>query len=141
MDEKSKPIIVALKTKEGDVLGFYLGESEETETTERGMILYRPVFIEPSTRFFNGKPIYSYDTTSYFEFGSQKVTIPYSRILHHDVASDFFTVFFLENIGEIIAKQDMVNEGYLKYYENRMMKEAMQDTDSVYVHTDVEFMQ
>ena len=132
MDKNSKQTVVALRLKDGsDILGFYCGECEKTELFEDSIILYRPIYISPHSNVINGVTLYTYSSSLYFRFGSQMIHMPYSNILHHDIASDFFTQLFFENIVDLMSHEDIINDAHSKFYERRAVKDAMKDTDSI----------
>jgi hypothetical protein len=142
MTEKTKHTVVALRTKDGaDILGYYCGESDKSEMFGDSIILYRPIYVAPLTNIIKGTPLFTYSASLYFRYGSQVVHMPYSNILHHDIASEFFTSYYFETIGDLIAHDDHVAESHIKFYQRRAIKEIMQSTDSILVECTSEFSQ
>ncbi len=143
MEEKNKAVVIALKNKDGhDILGYYLGESTiDDGAHEPCIILYRPIYVHQSVQLIKNIPVTSYATSMYFRYGTQAVNIPYSHILCYDQASEFFTLFYTRSIGDLIAREENVNESYLKFFINKDIKEAMKNTDSLFVDHTTEFLQ
>ena len=137
--DKKEAVVIAIKTKDGqDILGFYIGDSGE-ETEERSMILYRPILINPTTYLVHGSQVHTYATSLYFQFGSGVSYIPYDNIVIKDVASEFFSSFYVRAVGELIAKSSMINDSYSKFYEKQDLSDIMENTDSMYFEQTSEF--
>ena len=141
MTSKNKATVIAIKLKDGNnILGWYCGESDSEEYNPY-VVLYRPIYIKAYSHFVGEKQITHYGTSSYFQYGSQMVSIPNSEIMCRDIASEFFSLFYAQSIGDIIATEDDVADSYLKFFEKRNTKEAMENTDSILVTHTTEFMQ
>lgn len=143
-DKTGKPHnkIVAIRTKDGaDLLGFYCGESDKTELFEHSITLFKPIYISPMTSKIGNTTLHTYSASLYFRYGSGVVHMPYSHIRHHDLASPFFTKFYFENIGDVVAYEDNINTSHVKFYERRDIKEAMRGTDSILVESMSQYIQ
>lgn len=139
MEEKKKAIVVAIKNKDGnDILGYHLGDSEYAG--EPCMVLYRPIFIQQSVHLVDKIPVTTYATTMYFRYGNHAVNIPYASIECHDLASEFFTLFYSRSIGDLIAREEELHNRYMKFYVNNDIKEAMENTDSIFVDFKSQFI-
>ena len=104
-------------------------------------MLYRPIYITQKNHLFNDVPVTSYLTSMYFRYGSNVVHIPYSKIVTHDEASDFFSMFYKRSIGDLIAREENVHGMYIDFFDRQDMKDAMKDTDSLLVPSTSDFSQ
>jgi hypothetical protein len=89
----------------------------------------------------NNSSIPVYDTELYFRYGSKVVAIPFDQIVTRSPASEFFAVFYVRQIGSLIAEENDRNLEYLKFFESIDIKNAMGETDSMLIKTDTEYMQ
>lgn len=131
---------MAIKMKDGtNLLGFYYGESEDGSR----IVLHKPVTIKMMTYTLNGsiKPIHAYNTDSYFRYGGSAVSIPYSEITTHDIASEFFTVFYVRSLSDLTYAEDVLNASYIKFFYDSDIRDAMGDTDSILVDNTSEYAQ
>ena len=137
-------IVVTVRLKNGaDILAYYCGVTEPTEHLEKGLMLYRPIYIKQVGYRIRGSetPVFSYETDLYSLYGPSIITIPLSEISFHDVASEFFTMYYGRNIGNIIAREDMIQEAYIKFMTEKDELEAMGDTDSMLIRIKSEYLQ
>jgi len=142
MVDKIKDTVAAIKlTDDNDILGFFLGESPAQEGIESSIILYRPIYIIQKNHIFNEVPVTSYLTSMYFRYGSHVVHIPYSKIVTHDEASEFFSMFYKRSIGDLIAREENVHASYIKFFDKQDTKDLMSDTDSLLIPSTSEFLQ
>lgn len=127
-------IVIAIKTsKDEDILGYYAGDSEETEVNKRCVIIYKPLCIRIISNVISGKAVAQYVTYPYFQYGGSLVTIPYDNILTKDVASEFFTMFYTRALGEYMVSEDEIHDRYTKLFEKRDFDEIMSETDSIFI--------
>lgn len=134
----------AVKLKSGkDLLGFFCGNSDPDEelNVPPAIILYRPIEIKLVTYSLHGKPINSYLTDLFFTYGSELVAIPFSEILTHSEASDFFTLFYARSIGDLMANEHDLHDSYIKFFEDSDLRYIMKNTDSIHVESGSEFLQ
>lgn len=129
---------MAIKMKDGtNLLGFYYGESEDGSR----IVLHKPVTIRMVTYTLNSTPISTYNTEPYFRYGGSAVSIPYTEITHHDIASEFFTVFYVRSLSDLTYAEDVLNASYIKFFYENDIREAMGDTDSILVENTSEYAQ
>lgn len=122
-----------------NILGFYFGESGE-EATEQRVILFRPVTIKLVTYSLNNKPIHAYLTDPYFQYGSNMVSIPYSDISHQDIASEFFSIFYIRSVSDLTSAEDELHASYIKFFYDSDVRKAMRNTDSILVPNESELL-
>lgn len=137
-----KKIIIVLKTKsDEDVIGFYMGDLEKTDTSESAIMVYRPLCIKLIEKIVNNTVLHQYVTYPYFQYGSKVVTIPHSEIITKDKADPFFVTFYERALGQHIVKEDEIHSGYTKYFEKQDLAEIMEKTDSLYIEQPTEYKQ
>jgi hypothetical protein len=142
MSEMMKVVAVRLKSGE-DLLGFFCGDSfpEEDSKQESAILLYQPILIKLATFSVHGTPVNTYITDMYFTYGDPVVAIPFSATITRSEASEFFTLFYSRTLGELLDKENTLHESYLKFFNDSDLAEIMRNTDSVFVPTDVDFLQ
>lgn len=130
---------MALKMKDGtNLLGAYYGESEDNNR----IVLYKPITINLSTLFFNSTPINSYTTNMFFQYGGDLVTIPYTDILHHDIASEFFEVFYSKSLSDLLyLEEEVLHKSYIKFFRDSDIRDAMRGTDSILIDNESKYIQ
>jgi hypothetical protein len=133
-----KTIVMSVKMKDGtNILGFYFGESND----ESRIVLYKPIIIKLVTFSVANKPIRAYVTDPYFQYGSGVVSVPYSDISHHDIASEFFTTFYIRSSSDLMALEDELHDSYIKFFYESDVRKLMEDTDSIFVNVESEYTQ
>lgn len=136
--------VVALRLKSGeDVLGFFCGDSfpEEDTYQESAILLYQPMLIKLATYSVYNKPVEAYVTDLYFSYGDPVVAIPFSSIITRSEASEFFTLFYVRTLGQLLDKENTLQEKYLKFFETSDLADIMGETDSMYIETESEHLQ
>ena len=134
-------VVVTIRLKDGgDLLAYYCGQTEEDE---KSIILYRPIYIKQVAYRLksNPTPIFTYESDLYSVYGQATVIIPFSMISFYDIASEFYTMYYIRNIGSIIAREETIQEKYIKFLSHKDEQEAMEDTDSILVRVNSEYLQ
>jgi hypothetical protein len=140
--EKSAPIVVTLKLKSGyDLLAFYGGEGEESDTIGRSIIVYRPIWIKEVMTSYKDQYVPKYLSDFYSNYGGPLVAIPYAHIITRDVASEFYSIYYQKVIGDLLVADEKLQASYRKYFTYLDEKEVMGSTDSFLVHQETEFVQ
>jgi hypothetical protein len=137
-------IVVALKLKNGqNILGYFLEDSQGDIDSgiASATLLYQPMCINLVSYSVNNSSIPVYDTELYFRYGSKVVAIPFDQIVTRSPASEFFAVFYVRQIGSLIAEENDRNLEYLKFFESVDIKNAMGETDSMLIKSDTEYVQ
>lgn len=135
-----KTIVMTVKMKNGtNLLGFYFGEEENTEDPR--IILYRPIIIKLVTYSLHGKTVNAYVTDQYFQYGSGMVSIPYSEIFHQDIASEFFTSFYIRSASDLSMMEEELHDSYTRFFLAADIKVVLENTDSIYIDTKSEYTQ
>jgi hypothetical protein len=136
MDKKT--LVMAVKMKDGtNLLGFYYGESEDGSR----IVLHKPITIKLVTYAVANKPIHAYTTDPYFQYGGSAVSLPYTDITHHDIASDFFTLFYIRSLSDLTYAEDVLAASYIKFFYDSDIRAAMSNTDSILVNCESEYAQ
>lgn len=137
-------IVITLKLKSGeDLIGYYLGEEEESDINQKSVCIYRPIKIKQIHFTVDGYTSngFNYASDLYSLYGSPMVLIPYSNILTRDVASPFFEIYYERSMGELLALEDKIQDNYIKAYQKQDLREVMKNTDSIYVEQETEHLQ
>lgn len=141
---KPEVYAVTLKLKTGeDIIGYYLGEVEESDINRKSISLYRPIKIRQLQikSVANSAPSFVYVSDLYSLYGGKQVNIPYSEIVTRDVADPFFVVYYERSLGGLVALEDSIQETYIKAYQKQDLQEIMKNSDSVYMDINSEFLQ
>lgn len=142
MEDKSYVTVIAIKTVSGeDVLGFYAGEIELDYTGELAMMVYRPIKIELISTYHEGGVSSNYFPKFYFPYGEVLTPIPYRIIAHQELANPFFTRMYRKFLGDMIVFEETRQEKITKAYDLQEFKEAMRNTDSVFINSKSEYLQ
>lgn len=145
MTKEPIPIIITLKLKSGeDIIGVYGGDvPPKDETEEKTVAVYQPIKIRQISTNIFGRVIYSYVSDFYSLFGATIVFIPYSNIMLKSVASDFFKVYYGQQLPLLSHEEDNIRESHLNFFRKEDIKEILRNskTDSLYVEPETNYVQ
>jgi hypothetical protein len=141
MSKKIETILAIKKNDGTNILGYYL-EDDITKVGEEFVVLYQPITVSSVTYSTNNTNIRTYMGNPYFMYGETGiVTIPLKDVVHRDIASDFFKLYYVRTLDEILALEKATQDSYMEFYIKADIKNIMKNTDSIFVDISNEYKQ